>query len=63
MMYIMDNKINVNWLQYYIKILVIVLDGEIVFNEYIYFNYMDIMWCYILVDFFVVNDLKVSCYL
>lgn len=62
MTYIMDNKTNSNWPQYYTKILVTVLDGETVLNEYTYSNHTDTMWRYALVDLPAVNDLKVSCY-
>nr|XP_019929037.2 uncharacterized protein LOC105343589 isoform X3 [Crassostrea gigas] len=60
MTYIMDNKTNANWPQYYTKILVTVLDGETVLNEYTYSNHTDTMWRYTLVDLPAVNDLKVE---
>ncbi|XP_062592704.1 uncharacterized protein LOC134254174 [Saccostrea cucullata] len=58
--YIMDNKTDPNYPQYYTKLIVTVLDGESVLNEYTIAGGTDIIWRHKLVDLPAVNNLKVE---
>ncbi|XP_061196679.1 MAM and LDL-receptor class A domain-containing protein 2-like [Saccostrea echinata] len=58
--YIMDNKTNPSYPQYYTKLIVTVLDGESLLNEYTISGDTQTTWRNTLVDLPAVNDLKVE---